>query len=126
MKRVAVIAYIALCYSNFALAASVPATPEAQVAQLEQKTLKSAASPTGEYAKDLLDAVKSTIAEAKTSLAAGKEKVAFRQLEIAAILLIEADAKAAERELLEKVAVRRSELKKMEARLERYRQGEEN
>ncbi len=126
MKRVAVITYIALCYSNFALAASVTVTSEALLAQLEQRAQKAAASPTGEYAKDLLDAGKSSIADAKTSIAAGKEKMALRQLEMANIQLTAADAKAAEKELLEKVAVRRSELKKMEARLERYRQGEEN
>ena len=46
--------------------------------------------------------------------------------ELAEIQLNAADAKGAEKELLEKVAIRRSELKKMEARLERFKQGEEN
>ncbi len=127
MQRIAVLASIALlCYSALSLAASVPTSPEAQLAQLEQRALKAATSAAGEYAKELLDAAKSSITEARISTAAGKEKLAARQIEMADIQLTAADVKAAEKELLEKVAMRRSELKKMDARLERFRQGEEN
>ena len=115
-----------LSFSTLVMAAAAPNAPESQLVQLEQRASKAATSPTGEYAKTLLDAATSSIADAKISIAAGKEKLAVRQIELAEIQLNAADAKAAEKELLEKVAVRRSELKKMEARLERFRQGEEN
>jgi hypothetical protein len=112
-------------FATFATAAS-PAATGAQVAQLEQRVAKAASSPAGEYAKNLLDAAKASMADAKISSAAGKEKSAARYLDLAELQLNAADAKGAEKELLEKIAIRRAELKKMESRLERFRQGEEN
>ncbi len=127
MQRIAALTSITLlCFSSFALAADTPTLFDAQLVQLEQRAAKAMTTAAGEYAKDLLDAAKSSISAAKISSAAGKEKVAARQIEMADVQLNAADAKAAEKELLEKVAVRRSELKKLEARLERFRQGEEN
>jgi hypothetical protein len=121
MKRlVAVIGSALLCFSTLA-----QAEPDVPLVQLEQRAAKAETSAAGEYAKNLLDTAKASISDAKISIAAGKEKLALRQTELAEIQLNAADAKAAEKELLEKVAVRRSELKKMEARLERFRQGEE-
>lgn len=123
MKRITVSTVILLLsFPSFARAAS----PQDQLAQLEQRAAKAATSTTGEYAKTLLDAARSTISDAKINFAAGKEKLAARQMEMAGIQLNAADVKAAEKELLEKVAVRRSELKKLDIRLERFRQGEEN
>jgi len=115
-----------ICFSTFAPAATVPVVPETRLQQLEQRAAKGATTTAGEYANELLDAAKQCIAEARINFSAGKESVATRQLELATIQLNAADAKAAEKELLEKVAVRRSELKKLEARLERFRQGEDN
>lgn len=112
--------------SSLAVAAPVATATEGQVALLEQRAAKAATSTAGEYAQTFLDVAKTSIADAKISIAAGKEKIAARYIEIADIQLNAADAKGAEKELLEKVAVRRSELKKMELRLERFRQGEEN
>ena len=127
MRRVAVLAGTALmCIVPLALAASVQAAPESQLTQLEQQTAKAAKTATGEYAKELLDAAKSSIADAKINIAAGKDKLAVKLIELADIQLSAADVKAVDKEQLEKVAVRRSELKKMEARLERFQQGEEN
>lgn len=123
MKRVTVSAVILLMsFPLFARAAA----PQEQLTQLEQRAAKAATSAAGEYAKPLLDAARASISDAKINFAAGKEKLAARHVEMAAIQLNAADAKAAEKELLEKVAVRRSELKKLEIRLERFRQGEEN
>lgn len=123
MKQVTLSAVILLMsFSSFARAAA----PQEQLAQLEQRVAKAATSVAGEYAKPLLDAARASISEARIYFAAGKEKSAGQQMEMAAIQLNAADAKGAEKELLEKVAIRRSELKKMEARLERFRQGEEN
>lgn len=127
MNRVASLAcFLLLCMYQLAMAATPPNVPDSKLVQMEQRAAKAATTATGEYAKPLLDAAISTIAEAKINIAAGKEKVAARQIELAEIQLNAADAKGAEKELLEKVAVRRSELKKLEARLERFKQGEEN
>jgi uncharacterized cupredoxin-like copper-binding protein len=126
MPRLALLISITTFGVLFTMAASVQAATESQLAQLEQRVAKAATSTAGEYAQNFLDDAKTSIAEAKINIAAGKEKIAARHIERADILLIAADAKGAEKELLEKVAVRRSELKKMEARLERFRQGEEN
>lgn len=127
MHRVTLLASIVLiCSPAMALAADTQNASEAQLIQLEQRASKAATSAAGEYAKNLLDAAKASISDAKISVAAGKDKLASRQIELAEIQLNAADAKASEKEILEKVAVRRSELKKMEAQLERFRQGEEN
>jgi hypothetical protein len=126
MSRVAVIASFALlCFSQFAAAAAPPG-PDSHLTQLEQRAAKGATTAAGEYAKNYIDDAKASITDAKISIAAGKDKLAAKQIELADIQLSAADAIAAEKELLEKVAIRRSELKKMEARLERFRQGEEN
>jgi apolipoprotein N-acyltransferase len=127
MYRLALLTGITMMsFSTLALAASPPAAAEGQLVQLEQRAAKAAKSTAGEYAQPLLDAAKTSIADAKISIAAGKEKIAARNIELADIQLNAADVKGAEKELQEKVAIRRSELKKMEARLERFRQGEEN
>lgn len=112
--------------STFACAAPETVVPEGKIAQLEERAAKATTTVVAEYAKDLLDAAKASIAEAKINSAADKSRLATLQLEMADIQLNAADAKAAEKELKEKVAVRRSELKKMEASLEKFRQGEEN
>lgn len=113
-----------ICLSSFALAAG-PTPAELKLGQLEQRAAKATATSAGEYAKSLLEAAKASITGAKVNFAAGKEKFAARQMELAEIQLNAADAKAVEMELLEKLAVRRSELKKTDARLEKFRQGEE-
>jgi hypothetical protein len=99
---------------------------EEQLKRIEQRAAKAAASTVGEYAKDGLDAVGTNIAAAKAALAAGRDSEAQQQTEMAEARLNAAEARAAEKEIAEKVAVRRAELKKSEALLERYRQGEVN
>jgi hypothetical protein len=125
MKCVTVVFCAALiCHSSVTFAA--PPAPEEQLAQLEQRAAKASKTAAGEYAKQSLDAATASISSAKINFAAGKEKLAARLVEMAEIQLNAADAKGAEKELLEKVAVGRAELKKLEAKLERFRQGEEN
>ena len=127
MQRMAVLVCFALiCFWSPPLSIPAQAAADTQLSKLEQRAVKAASSTTGEYAKDLLEGAKSSISDAKINIAAGKDKLAARQMEMAEIQLNAADAKAAEKELLEKVAIRRSELKKKEAQLERFRQGEEN
>ena len=122
MNRLALV----ICIMTMGISSLAVAATDGQVALLEQRATKAASSPAGEYAKILLDAAKASLTDAKVSSDAGKEKMAARYLELAEIQLNAAEARGAEKELLEKVAVRRSELKKMELRLERFRQGEEN
>ncbi|OGU13897.1 MAG: hypothetical protein A2076_13300 [Geobacteraceae bacterium GWC2_53_11] len=125
MRRIILPAiFFLICFSSFALAAA-PTASESKLGQLEQRAAKAATTSVGEYAKKLLEAAKASITDAKVNFAAGKEKLAVRQMEFAEIQLNAADAKAAELEILEKLAVRRSELKKTDARLEKFRQGEE-
>lgn len=128
MHRTALLAAVLLgLASSSTMAASAPASPqEAQITQLEQRAGKAAASTAGEYARDLLDAAKGSLNNSRINLAAGKEKLAARYLELAENQLNAAEAKGLEKELLEKLAVRRAELKKLESRLEHFRQGEEN
>jgi hypothetical protein len=126
MHRIALLTGIIIMSISTYASAAVPTAPEAQLAQLEQRAAKAATSAAGEYAKHLLDAARSSISDAKISSASGKDKLAVQQIEMVEIQLNAADAKGAEKELLEKVAVRRSELKKLEARLARFQTGEEN
>jgi hypothetical protein len=128
MHRTALLAAVLLgLASSPAMAASAPASPQdAQINQLEQKIDKAATTPAGEYARDLLDAAKGSLNNARINFAANKEKLAARYLELAENQLNAAESKGLEKELLEKLAVRRAELKKLDARLERFRQGEEN
>ncbi len=114
------------------VATSVAAEPvhsdaaAAQITQLEQRAAKMTGSSVLDYAKELLDGAKANVSDAKINYAAGKEKLGALFVQTATARLDTAEIKTTEKELLEKLAIRRSELKKAEARLERYRQGEEN
>ncbi|MDD2852617.1 MAG: hypothetical protein PHY09_12075 [Desulfuromonadaceae bacterium] len=127
MNRSAIITgFLILNLVNLSLAVEIPPASAQRLVQLEQRLEKAAAATAGEYAKSFLDAAKAAIADAKINIAAGKGNLATLQTDLAEIQLNAADAKGATKELLEKIAVRRSELKKMEARLERFRNGEDD
>lgn len=115
-----------MLWSGIALAAAVSSGTTERVRLLGEQSAKAAAGKTGEYARALLDSAQASISAAQIAVAAGNEKEALQKAELAELQLGVADAKAAEKEILEQVAVRRNELKKLEAQLERYRQGEEN
>lgn len=119
---------VALCmlWSNIALGAGVSRDTAERVRLLGEKAAAMAKGKSAEYAKDLLDAAQATVTAAQFATTAGNEKEALQKAELADLQLQVADAKGAEKDLSEQVAVRRSELKKLEAQLERYRQGEEN
>jgi hypothetical protein len=113
-------------FSSALLAATISRSTEDQLKKLEERAAKASDSIAGEYAKDGLDAAKQSLAAAKTHAATGREKETLQKIDLAEAQLDAADAKAAEKELIEKVAMHRSEFKKLEAQLERYRQGEGN
>ena len=98
---------------------------ENQLKQLEIKAADAKAGKVAEYAPDALKEALSTISAAQGATAGGNQKLSQQKIEMATLLLTVAEAKAAERELLEKVAVQRVELKKLESQLERYLHGEE-
>jgi len=105
---------------------TISRSAEDQLKQLDQRADKASESKVGVYAKDLLDAAKLSLTAAKANAATGKEKETLLKIELAGAQLDAADAKAAEKESIEKLALQRSELRKFEAQLERYRQGEAN
>lgn len=77
-----------------------------------------------EYAPEALKEALTAVSAAQAAAASGNSKLLQQRIETANLLLTVSEAKAAERELLEKVAVQRVELKKLEAQLERNLQGE--
>lgn len=117
---------LVLIFSCTAMAAVISKSAEEQMKQLDERAAKASESSVGEYARELLDVARLSLAAAKVTAAAGMEKETIQKIELAETQLNAADAKAAEKEMIEKLALHRSELKKSEAQLERYRQGEGN
>lgn len=101
-----------------------PATAE-KLRRLEERSSAQKGGKTGEYARDALNEALQTISAAQAAAALGNSDLAMQKAEMADLQLTLADAKAAEMELVERVAVQRVELKKLEAQLERYLQGED-
>lgn len=127
MKRLTTIVVLCLLITaGSALANGVSRMTTDQIKQLEERIAKAPESKMQEYARDLFDAAKSSLAAATASAATGNEKEAQQKSELATLQFSAAEAKVAERELVEQVAVRRAEVKKLEQQLERYRQGEVN
>lgn len=127
MKRYAILTCgFVLIFSGIAMAATISVSTDAQLKQLEQRAAKASESIAAEYAKDELEAAKRSFAAAKASAATGMEKATLQKIELAEAQLDLAEARGTEKELIEKVALHRAELKKLEAQLERYRQGEVN
>lgn len=127
MKRYAILTCgLILIFFCAAFASTISRSTEDKLKQLDQRAVKAPDSIAAEYAKDELETAKLSLAAAKVFIAAGKENEALLRIELAEAQLNAADAKAAEKELIEKVALHRAEFKKLEAQLERYRQGEAN
>ncbi|MDD5285086.1 MAG: hypothetical protein PHD54_04455 [Desulfuromonadaceae bacterium] len=127
MKRYAFLTCgLILMFSYPVSADTISRSTEDQLQQLDQRAEKASESRVGMYAKDLLDAAKLSLTAARANAATGKEKETLLKIELASAQLDSADAKAAEKESIEKLALHRSELRKFEAQLERYRQGEAN
>jgi hypothetical protein len=104
---------------------SVSRDTETRLKQLDEKASEMKSGKASEYASDSLKEAVATISAAQAAAAVGNEKLALQKIEMATLQLTVAEAKGGERELLEQVAVQRVELKKLEAQLERYLQGEE-
>lgn len=120
------LAALYMLWSGAVFGAVVSSDTTERVRLLGEKAARMAAGKTGEYARDILESAQANISSAQIAIAAGNESEALRKAELAELQLAVGDAKGAEKELLEQVAVKRAELKRLEAQLERYRQGEEN
>jgi len=92
--------------------------------QLESRSAELKGGKVAEYAPEALKEALSAITAAQSAVAGGNLKLSQQRIETANLLLNLSEVKAAERELLEKVAVQRVELKKLEAQLEKNLQGE--
>lgn len=119
-----VFALLAIC-SGTGIAAGVSGSTENRIKQLAERAAKMAAGKTGEYAKDSLETAQASIQSAQMAAATGNETLAIQKIEQADLQLSVADSKASAKETAELVGVKRAELKKLEAQLERYRQGGE-
>lgn len=101
-----------------------PATAE-KLRRLEERAAALKSGKPGEYAKDPLKEAIQTLSAAQAAASVGNSDLALQKADMAELQLTLAEARAAEMELAEQVAVQRVELKKLEAQLERYLQGEE-
>jgi hypothetical protein len=98
--------------------------PASELKQLEAKAADVKSGKAAEFAPDALIEALTSVSTAQTAAAGGNQKLVRQKVEMSSLLLDIAGAKAGERELLEQVAVRRVELKKLEAQLEQNLQGE--
>jgi len=97
-----------------------------RIQQASQRMEKLASGKVMEYAKEQMEAAKLSLLMAQGAALSSNEKLAQQQVERTELQLTVAEAKAAEKEVTEEVALNRAELKKLEAQLERYMQPEEN
>lgn len=118
-----------LCFSTLAVSmargAEVSPDTAARVRQVGERATAMTTGKTAEYARDFLADAQATVLAAQAAVAAGNGKLALQKSEMAELQLAVAEAKAAEKEFVEQAALRRSELKRLEAQLERYLQGGE-
>jgi len=89
------------------------------------KVEKMGSGKVAEYAKEYLEAAKLSLFMAQAAASAGKEVATLQHTEQAELQITVAEAKAAQKEMAEEVALNRAELKRLEAQLERYMQPEE-
>lgn len=97
-----------------------------RIQQASQRMEKLASGKVMEYAREQMEAAKLSLLMAQGAALSSNEKLAQQQVERTELQLTVAEAKAAEKEVTEEVALNRAELKKLEAQLERYMQPEEN
>jgi hypothetical protein len=122
-KLIITVLALALCAAA-SWAETGAGAPSDPLKQLEIRAGAVKSGKASEYAPDALKEALSGVAAAQAAAAGGSQRFTQQRIELAELLLNIADAKAAERELLEKVAVQRVELKKLEAQLEKNLQGE--
>lgn len=117
--------WLALAVAVNSWVGNAAAATDSPLARLEARAAEAKSGKTAEYAPDALKEALTSLAAAQSAVAGKDQKLARQTVEKTTLLLDVAETRAAERELLEKVAVQRVELKKLEAELERNLQGED-
>lgn len=126
MKSLLILILVVMFTSVNALAAGPSGDIAARITALGGRIDTMAAGKPGEYAREMLELARTSAHAAQYAFTAGSDGTAQQKLELADMQLAVAEAKSAEKELSEETAVRRAELKKLEAQLERYLQGEDH
>jgi len=103
----------------------VPDNLDSQLKQLESRAADVKSGKAAELAEDALKEALACVASVQAASASGNQKLARQKSDLAYLLLDVAESKSAKRELLEQVAIKRAELKKLELQLEKNLQGEE-
>ena len=125
MKSLLILILIVMSVSVNALAAGPSGDIAARITALGGRIDTMAAGKPGEYAREMLELARTSSLAAQYAFTAGNDGTAQQKLELADMQLTVAEAKSAEKDLAEETAVRRAELTKLEAQLERYLQGED-
>jgi hypothetical protein len=111
--------------AGFAWGGEVSREINTRMQQATAKVEKMGAGKVAEYAKEYLEAAKLSLFMAQAAASAGNEILVLQRTEEAELQITVAEAKAAQKEMAEEVALNRAELKRLEAQLERHMQPEE-
>jgi hypothetical protein len=117
-KIISSVVLLMLC-TTMSWAADGSGTSGNALKQLESRAAEVKGGKVSEYATDAVKEALTGVTAAQSAAAGGNPKLTQQRIETANLLLSVAEAKGTERELLEKVAIQRVELKKLEAQLEK-------
>jgi len=101
------------------------ASDDSHLKQLESRAAEVKSGKAAELAEDALKEALAGVASVQAASAGGNRKLARQKSDMSYLLLDVAESKAEKRELLEQVALKRAELKKLELQLEKNLSGEE-
>lgn len=96
-----------------------------KLSSLHQKIEATQKTKAGTYAKDIIEKAKDSLLRGQIAAEAGNEQLAGQSLDIAELQLELAAVTAEERESAESAAIKRSELKTLETRIDSYLRGKE-
>ncbi len=98
--------------------ASEQKSPIEEIKEMQRDVSALFQGSTGRYAREFLEKSKTELQNAQVAAESGKTAQARRSLELAGILVQRAKAVTDEQESVEKTAIKRAELKKLEERIE--------
>jgi hypothetical protein len=101
----------------------VPESSDSHLKLLESRAAEVKSGKAAELAEDALKEALAGVASVQAASAGGNQKLARQKSDMSYLLLDVAESKAAKRELLEQVALKRAELKKLEVQLEKNLKG---
>lgn len=100
-------------------------SPVDEIKAMQRNVSELSQSAAGRYAREFLDKSRAELQNAQLAAESGKTAQARRSLELAGILVQRATAVTAEQESVEKSAIKRAELKKLEERIDALLKGKE-